>query len=168
MPTIVECPHCYTHVIPTSAGDCPACSTSMSKVAEADSDKTSFSIDHEAALQPYCCGCGTPTDRYVRVVQRISRERDSRDSSAQMLTVLVLVGGWMVLPFAWLFGFRGRIGDTMVVRMPQCQACAADGTPVPLRVNSEELRMTFVVHKTFKERNQPDLRKSRAGTAKLE
>ena len=76
--------------------------------------------------------------------------------------------GWIVLPFAWMFGFGHRIGDVVVVRMPQCKSCASDGPPMPIRVNSEELRMTFVVHKEFKERNQADVQKPDVGTTHLE
>ncbi len=163
--SIVECPNCYTHVIPTSAGECPACRKDMTSAAGTESDKTSFSINHAAKLSPYCCGCGCHADRYVKVARHISRERDERDSSNDVLTVLILTVGWIVLPLVWMFGLRHRIGDVIVVRMPQCNVCASNGPPIPISVNSEELRMTFVVHKQFKEANQPPLQGSEVDTA---
>ena len=49
-------------------------------------------------------------------------------------------------------GPRRRLSDTIVVRMPQCELCAPLGRPKPIRVNTEEYHVTFVVNKSFSER----------------
>lgn len=45
---------------------------------------------------------------------------------------------------------RRRSRDTLLIRLPQCKLCASQRRPAPVRVNSEELRLTFVVHRDFK------------------
>lgn len=146
---IVECPHCYTRVWPTPEGECPACRKSLHDTTDTDPAKTSVSIAHRSLLPPYCCDCGRPTDRYVKIVRRVSRGVDVADSPAGLLSVLGLLVSWWFLPFAVLCGLRDRTGDVVIVEIPQCEVCGDNGKPAPIRVNSEELRMTFVVHKDF-------------------
>ena len=146
---IVECPHCYTRVWPTPQGECPACRKSIHDATDADRAKTSVSIGHRSLLPPYCCDCGRPTDRYVRIVRRVSCKADVADSPAGLLSVLALLVSWWFLPLAVMSGLRDRTGDVVIVEIPQCEVCGESGRPAPIRVNSEELRMTFVVHKDF-------------------
>ena len=147
---IVECPHCYTHVVPTSEGECPACRKNIHDVADTDPARTSISIPHSSQLPPNCCHCGRPTDRYVKVVRKISRKTERGDSTAGVFFLLGLFVSCLLLPFALILGLRERSGDFVVVRIPQCEVRAKNGKPAPIRVNSEELKMTFVVHKDFK------------------
>ena len=117
---------------------------------DTDPTKTSVSIAHRSLVPRYCCDCGRPTDRYVKIVRRVSRGADVADSPAGMLSVLGLLVSWWFLPFAVMCGLRDRTGDVVVVEIPQCGVCGDQGKPAPIRVNSEELRMTFVVHRDFR------------------
>ncbi|MEO1998530.1 MAG: hypothetical protein ABGZ17_25075 [Planctomycetaceae bacterium] len=63
-------------------------------------------------------------------------------------------GSWLSW-MGWLIGLlrgdlQSRIGDVVVVQMPQCEICSQHGSPEPVHVNSHELRMTFIVNKDFK------------------
>jgi len=66
-----------------------------------------------------------------------------------LLSILALLVSWWFLPFAVMCGLRDRTGDVVIVEIPQCEVCGDSGKPAPIRVNSEELRMTFVVHRDF-------------------
>ncbi len=150
---IVECPHCYTNVLPSREGQCPACRNNVHDAPKADPSKTSLTVRHGAELPSFCCGCGCPTDRYVKVLRKISHKKAQQDTSLGLFLVLGLLFGWIFWLIAWMRGdFRTRVGDVVVARMPQCKLCGANGAPDPIRVNAEELRMTFVVHRQFKEK----------------
>ncbi len=45
-----------------------------------------------------------------------------------------------------------RSNDITLVMMPQCEPCGALHRPAPVRVDTEELRLTFVVHRDFEKR----------------
>lgn len=149
---IVECPHCYTHMMPSPQGECPSCRKNIHDAGNADPARTAVSIRHLAELPQNCCDCGRETARYVNVTRRISRKAESHTSDVGALLFIASMFSCLFLPFALLFGLRERTGDSVRIDMPQCEACAAHGPPVPTRVNSEELRMTFVVDRQFKKR----------------
>jgi hypothetical protein len=151
----VECPHCYMRVIPNSEGECPACRNNIHDTADTDPTKASISVRHLADLPPYCCDCGRQTDRFVKVIRKVSHKMDGPDASSAILLVLGMFVSCFFLPLALVLGLRERKGDVIVVRMPQCKSCAMNGTPVPIRVNSEQLQMTFVVNKDLKDRTRP-------------
>ena len=94
----------------------------------------------------------------MKVIQKISRKLDRANASTGVWLVLGTLVSFVLLPFALLFGLRERTGDVIVVRMPQCSSCAGEGKPDPIRVNAEQLSMTFVVHHEFKKQNagRPD------------
>jgi hypothetical protein len=145
---MIECPHCFTRVIPTSEGECPACRRNVRETGGTDPTKTTLSIaDGAATLPRYCCDCGRSTERRLKVKCKITSDVES--GWAAVLSTI----------FAALTGvFVGGIEDdphrrvTLVIRIPQCEMCASHGRPVPVRVNLEESRMTFVVHKEFESR----------------
>ena len=148
---IIECPHCFTVVVPTAQGECPACRNIVQDAPEADPSRTSLSVPHLANLPAICCDCGGNTNRYVKVSRKISRNTDGEDPSSALILLLgLLMGGWFSCLLALFRGDSSRIGDMVVVKMPQCDVCRAYGPPDPIRINSEELKMTFVVHKDFK------------------
>lgn len=151
---ISECPHCYTRVVPNSEGECPSCRNNVRDAESAGTLNTSLPVRHLADLPAVCCQCACATDRYVKITRQISREKEEEDSSAG---IALMMGGWIFALVALLLGdFRSRSSDVVVVRMPQCDLCGANGSPDPIRVNSEELHMTFVVHKGFKRRLMKD------------
>ena len=152
MDAIVECLSCHTRVIPSGDGVCPACKAPIGAADERDASKTLFAIAHASQLAPICCSCGLDTQRFVKVQQSI-RVRSSLDSSSLLLSLMMLLLGWVTLPIAWAAGLLDPARDAVVVRMPQCEACAVGGHPAPVRVNAEELRMTFLVHSRFKQAN---------------
>lgn len=148
---IIECPHCYTRVMPGPEGECPACRKNTRDTAGTDPAKTAMSIPNQASLPPVCCECGRPTDRYVKVTRSVRVQGAAEGSGGTLASIgLWLLGGFTI--FASSGHSRGTSGDVIVIHMPQCPLCGAEGPPSPKSVNAEELRMTFVVHKVFKEK----------------
>ena len=153
---IVDCPHCYTRVVPTSQDTCPSCRQSVIEASETDPSKVSISVAHLQPLPDVCCTCGCGTDRIVKITRKISRKSDVEPSD-DLLTYIGSLFSWMSLLFALIRGdFRSRVEDQVVVRMPQCEICFESGMPEPVYVNAHELRMTFIVNQEFKSRVEQD------------
>ena len=159
---IVECPHCYTRVFPTSAGECPACRKNTNDTQDTEPDRTAVTIRHLTELNRFCCDCGYPTERRVTVTQQISHKTGPKDSDIGPSGIAALIIGYAmmaltfpIVPFLLFFGKsgKGRVSDVAIVRIPQCKTCAQHRKLEPIRVNSEELLLTFVVHKEFRNRN---------------
>ncbi len=149
---IVECPHCFTKVAPAADGICPACRENVHDKPSEGADQTSMAVRHLTDLPGICCGCGQSTDRYVKISRKISHQKE-QDSSIGALFILGLLFGWLFWIIALFRGAKGnRVGDVVIVEMPQCPGCQANGKPEPIRVNAEELQMTFVVHRELQAR----------------
>ena len=147
---IVDCPHCYTRVVPTSHGGCPACRQSVFEASEADHSKASISVAHLEQLPTVCCDCGCATDHTVKITRKISRKSEVQPSD-DLLSHIGSLFSWIGWLLAVLRGeFRSRIGDQVIVRMPQCAICSESGIPDPIHVNAQELRMTFIVNQELK------------------
>ena len=147
---IVDCPHCYTRVVPTSQGACPSCRQSVYEATDADHSKASISVAHLEPLPTMCCDCGCATDRTVKITRNISRKADLEPSD-DLLSYIGSLFSWIGWLIALVRGdFRSRIGDQVVVQMPQCVICSESGIPDPIHVNAHELRMTFIVNQEFK------------------
>ena len=59
----VECPHCYTKVIPLAHNICPACRSDMSDLEGVDPNRGAFVIHESEELPTYCFSC----DRYTEI-----------------------------------------------------------------------------------------------------
>jgi hypothetical protein len=82
--------------------------------------------------------CNSYTDRYVKIVG------DKGTFLDQSLGSLVT-----------LFVPTRKIEENtsnVFVELPQCEACAELEEPSPMNVDYENQTMTFIVHKSFKER----------------
>lgn len=157
---IINCPHCFTRIVPTQEGECPSCRKIISE-ADVDPDRTSVSVEHLAVLPPNCFACGRHTDRYYKVVEKFSRQADGDgEGTTLVLLAISLLTNCAALPLALLFGLRQRTKDTIIVEVPQCELCGAEGRPTPISINPNTLRLTFLVHRDF----QRALQEARSGS----
>ncbi len=137
----VECPHCYTRVLPMENNICPACKMDMSDTHDVDPTRVSLIVWESDDLPPYCYSCNSYTERYVKVVGDKGTLLDSSLGSVVSL-----------------FMPRRKIEENtsnVFVSLPQCELCAEAGDPSPLNVDYENQNMTFIVNTGFKERVQP-------------
>ena len=151
---ITDCPHCFSTVATSADGICPSCRKNVNELADTDSSKAALNVSHGAHLPGVCCECGRTTDRFVTVKQKIRPHQNSRERARQttpgLLILLVFTLGIVPLVILALGQVaKENLGrtDILVVRMPQCKDCGADGKPEPIRTNPETLDTTFVVHK---------------------
>lgn len=153
---IVECPHCYNRVMAGPDGECPSCRRNVNDKTATDASMSSVYIAHLADVPPVCCGCGRRTDRYVKVRLKTAGDKAYREWRSSSLWLLILGTVCLAPVFLVLYltrgSGRGRAGDTIVVRMPQCEACGAMGAPTPIAVDTEHCGMRFAVHVELKRR----------------
>jgi|GEM_PF-1852086 len=125
----IECPHCYTKILPLADNTCPACQGDVSSLVGVNPNKVSLSI-HESEDLPLCCySCGQYTEEEVRV----SGDQESLLSKF----------------------FSGNVSpeqtSNVIIFLPQCEFCAEIEDPEPLEVDYEDQTMTFVVHIRFRD-----------------
>ncbi len=147
MLSIVECPHCYTKVLPPLSGECPACGKNTNDITGTDPSRTSMSIGHGEVLPPYCCDCGNKTDRYVEVRGAVSQ----KDGGAESQSLIYFLLGWLFSSQFFVLSTSNSSSDLVTVRVPQCLYCRKNGSPKPIAVNSEKLRLTILVNRSFKQ-----------------
>lgn len=136
----VECPHCYTRVLPTKENICPACRKSISATYDVDLDMASLTVYESQELPPYCYRCNSYTERYVKVV-------------GDKGTLLDRSLGVVVSLFVPVQKMEENTSNVFV-GLPQCEACAELEEPTPIQVDYEDQSMTFVVNIGFKEKVQ--------------
>lgn len=125
----MECPHCYTKILPLADNTCPACQGDLSSLAGVNPNKVSFLI-HESEELPLCCySCGQYTEDEVRV----SGDQESILSRFLMRDVLP------------------EETSNVIIFLPQCQFCAEIEDPEPVEVDYESQTMTFAVHTRFRD-----------------
>jgi hypothetical protein len=139
---IVECPHCYTRVIPIENDTCPSCHKNVLEIKNIKQHLTSIAIKESSALPKYCCQCNLPTNRFVTVKESV------KTGDVNLLLRLMV---FIFSPILILFT-EGDNRRSMKVKMPQCSQCARKSGLKPLHVDFENYQMTFVVHKEFRER----------------
>jgi len=127
---IVECPHCHTRVVPKANNICPACRNNMLELQGVNPNQVSLSIHESEELPSFCYSCNTYTERYVRV----SADKES--------DLEVLLFG-RSLPEAT---------SNVIINLPQCEQCGEMDEPEPVDVDYDHQKMTFVVHRGFRER----------------
>ena len=126
----VECPHCYTKILPLADNTCPACQGDLSSLVGVNPNKVSFLI-HESEELPLCCySCG----QYTELEVRVSGDQESILSKF----------------------FMGEVSPekttNVIVFLPQCELCAEVEDPEPIEVDYDLQTMTFVVHAGFRDR----------------
>jgi hypothetical protein len=146
---VVECPHCFTRVIPKADGLCPACQQDTRQSGEA-ADRALIRVAQGDVLPPVCCDCGCETDRYVTVRAKTSRRADRDTDFAAEDVVFTILLGWL---FFLLRPFTRRIAatETIQVKMPQCPPCGKRGLPTPRYVDFDRATVTFLVHRNLKD-----------------
>ena len=144
----VECPHCYTRVLPSVRGQCPSC---LKNVRGQVSRFTAVDIEQDSKLPNHCCLCDANTERVVTV------HANPQSLQKRVLAVALLV---LILPFSLVMrpvGTLVALGSLVPsegtgrfkVRLPQCRECAKQGVPRPRHVDFARRQMTFVVTKAF-------------------
>lgn len=126
----VECPHCYTKILPLADNTCPACQGDLSHLVWVNPNKVSFLIYESEELPSYCYSCNQYTEQEVRV------SGDQESILSRFLT--------------------GDISpeetSNVIIFLPQCETCAEIEDPEPIEVDYELQTMTFVVHAGFRDR----------------
>lgn len=143
---LIDCPHCFTRVVPKSNGLCPACQKDMRDTTRLDLARASIRVSQGDVLPKICCDCGETTSRVVKVYQKHAAKEQPSSLAA---TLIFLLSSWAM--GSWLF-LRGMAETSVAeVAMPQCERCARRGDPKPRYVDFSNARMTFVVHRNLKE-----------------
>jgi hypothetical protein len=142
---LIDCPHCYTRIVPKSDGSCPACQKDTRDTTGLDLSRTSIQVSQGEMLPPICCGCGQQTSRTVVVYRKATPpgEPSTFVGAAVFWLLSWPLGIWLML--------RGMANATVVeVKVPQCEVCARRGSPEPRYVDFANARMTLIVHRNLK------------------
>jgi hypothetical protein len=126
----VECPHCYTNILPHADNTCPACQGDLSSLVGVNPNKVSFLIHESEELPSYCYSCNQYTEQEVRV------SGDQESILSRFLTGDV----------------SPEETSNVVIFLPQCKLCAEIEDPEPVEVDYENQTMTFAVHTGFRDR----------------
>ncbi|HRQ23777.1 MAG TPA: hypothetical protein PLF42_10160 [Anaerolineales bacterium] len=125
----MECPHCYTKILPLADNTCPACQGDLSSLVGVNPNKVSFLI-HESEELPFCCySCGQYTEQEIRV----SGDQES------------------ILNKFFMGDISPEDTSNVVIFLPQCEFCAEAEDPEPVEVDYENQTMTFAVHTRFRD-----------------
>ena len=146
MAEIIECPHCYTRVLPNAAGTCPSCAGDVNDTYGTDPTRTSLSIETNTLLPPLCSQCAAPTDRTVLLVssQRSASDTGIESSSLRWNVFSLLLGKLRPAP-------RNVDRPEVSLHLPQCPSCAElRGRPKPRAISYERATMVLEVHRVFR------------------
>lgn len=139
-----ECPNCYSTVILTEDGICPACHKDPN-AATADRTKTRVTICEGEVLPALCFGCGNQT---------ASMSTIRRSTSSSILRVLKILVGVVIFPLKILvFGLSRGLSDdgntrcyqSLKVKVPVCLKCRGCDPPRIIATDFEEGMIAFVV-----------------------
>ena len=150
---IVECPHCYTRVLPNRAGTCPSCARDVNDTHGADPTRTSLSIETNTLLPAVCSQCAAPTDRTVLIVssQRTSADAPEESSSLRWNVFALLLS--RLRPSAAMSD-RPEVS----LHVPQCPRCAElRGRVKPRAISYERASMVLEVHRDFRSAVEAEL-----------
>jgi hypothetical protein len=142
MTEIVECPHCFTRVVPSLNGECPACGQNTRDETGTDPRRTVLILKHAQELPPFCCHCACRTDSWVKVLRALSHRNDNPEP-----VLPVLFGGVLSL----LFRDRSRTEDFVVVNVPQCRDCKKNGAPQSVATSPVNQTVSILVDKRFRD-----------------
>jgi len=125
----VECPHCYTKILPLADNTCPACQGDLSDLTGVDPNRVSLLIHESEELPSYCYSCNQYTEQQVRV----SGDHES------------------ILSKFFIGNVSPEETTNVVIFLPQCELCSEIEDPEPIEVDYEQQTMTFVVHTGFRD-----------------
>jgi hypothetical protein len=151
---IIECPHCFTFVLPKPHGECPACQCNTRDLRDADEDLASVVISEHSPLPDICCQCGVMTRRVVKVLgsKPVDGFVPAGHTEGRFRPMLVLLH-FLFAPVGAIFAHHLNEGPSgwnhVQISMSQCDECAECGPPQPLRVDHEQYTMRFAVHREF-------------------
>ncbi len=147
---VIECPHCHRRVLPSENNICPACRKDISDTRGVDPNLVSLVLSDCTKLPPYCYSCNSPTERYVKIEEKVEIGGDSPLAKAflTLTTVLSPLVGHVTLSAPRTGGEKHAVN----IRIPQCEQCAKKGKPTPEHVNFKQETMTLIVHRGFRDR----------------
>src|SRR5438128_7771376 len=141
----VECPHCYSDVLPMADGRCPSCLADTRAPSAEGGCFTKASLQHQAqGLPSVCIVCGMLTRRKTRFSQKAKNERYVANPAQG--------GGGIGLLLAWLFDYvSGKMHQEIVLEVPQCEECHQRGRcPRVKHLDFDRRIATFIVHRSFR------------------
>lgn len=150
----LECPSCYSRVILSDEGRCPACSR-LPTDPSADPSRTKVTLWEGIELPRVCLGCGMTTDMLMTI-------RRTNCSEAARYARIIL--GLLIAPFLFaiaiviwpLFRLLSLVVDPLLrqgvfsvvkIRIPCCRACQERKLPRCDWIDYEEGKMAFIVPK---------------------
>jgi hypothetical protein len=148
---LVECPHCFTRVLPRPDGQCPSCQQSTQSIRDADRESVTVIVRENSQMPDFCCTCMIPERRLVRVV----RSRDVPGTSDVAGSIGVRFALQLLLPLIGdiihiAFGApKSSNSQAVVVRVRQCRECSRHQPLEPVFVNFDGYNMKFVAHRNF-------------------
>ncbi len=144
---LMQCPHCFTKVMPKGDGSCPACHKATQDAKETSPTRRSLRLSQGESLPGICCDCGEVTDRYFSVTCSSSPEENQPAGFGQALIGMLF--SWPMALYFFLLGIQNT--RVVRVRMPQCRTCAQARTPEVRHVDFGNAAITFVVHNNLYE-----------------
>ncbi len=156
---LIQCPHCYFHVLPSRDGFCPSCHKDVHDLSGIDPSMTLMDIPDTMTLPDYCLTCARPTERRVKILSKV--DRDKEPTILNFLKHLSLVFWAPAYAYAE-YGDMDGTSPTVILDVPQCGECAGRGKPKPVHTDFENMCMTFIVHKKFKKKVRPTVKSTDA------
>jgi hypothetical protein len=148
---LIECPHCFTRVLPRRDGECPSCQRNTLNVRDADRKRVAVIVRENSKMPDYCCTCTLPERRLVRVARSRLVWGSRRDTSfgAAAVSALQLLAGGLHFLIHRLHSDKQSGEQEVVVRMRQCRECSRETPLDPIFVNFDAYTMKFVVPRDF-------------------
>lgn len=138
---IQECPHCYCKVLPNSDGQCPACGKNTRDRAGVDPTRSRVRIRQDEPLPAVCMCCGKETESTRRVT--CADEGDPTDVVARGCLAAALG------PLLTVLMTRKRLSRRIVVFVPECRSCMAQGGAELVHVDLDNFELTFIADRGF-------------------
>lgn len=143
---IVECPHCYTRVMPSSSGICPACQKNINE-RPALPDMTQELIDTRWRPPAICMICGEPAEEHVDVIfTRVSPTQGERIALGGAFGAVLL----LVRALLWLIG--RTLKQRVAFSAPVCCAHRSSQLLKPVEIDWSNGYFTFIVHRIFRDK----------------
>jgi len=148
---LIECPHCFTRVLPRADGECPACQQNTQSVRDIDRQFKTVTVGETSAMPDHCSTCMLPETRLVRVTRSRVIWGAAGDSgvAAVVATVIRLLLGGIHFLFHLMTSERDSGSQKVVVQMRHCRECSRRQPLEPTFVNYDAYTMKFIVHREF-------------------